>query len=47
MTLIDTDILFEYLSGGGTTGATALETGYPLFTKNRAYFQRIPGLPLV
>jgi predicted nucleic acid-binding protein len=27
--------------------ATALETGYPLFTKNRSHFERIPGLVLV
>jgi len=26
--------------------ATALETGYPLFTKNRSHFERIPGLVL-
>jgi predicted nucleic acid-binding protein len=27
--------------------ATALDTGYPLFTKNRAHFERIGGLNLV
>ena len=27
--------------------ATALETGYPLFTKNRSHFERISGLALL
>ncbi len=44
--------LYTDLKGRGTLianedlliAATALETGYALFTKNRSHFERIPGL---